>query len=190
MDKRNPDGPSSAQLIIHQRDQADRTIPLHGDGYRIGRDGPLEVSIDHPAVSRQHALLQRQGRQWILQDLDSTNGLWWKGRRVTQLELRDGDVVQFAPALDERAPFLQFNDAAGRRRHRIERWLGLLLLGCLGGGGALLLLSNLTMPIRGQLARVRGPVAIYDGKNQPLTSVDSSRHRELKSVNEFLPLAG
>ena len=189
MDKRNPDGPSSAQLIIHQSDQADRTIPLHGDGYRIGRDGPLEVSIDHPAVSRQHALLHRQGRrQWILQDLDSTNGLWWKGRRVSQLELRDGDVVQFAPALDERAPFLQFNDAAGRRRHRIERWLGLLLFGCLGGGGALLLLSNLTMPIRGQLARVRGPVAIYDGNNQPLTSVDSSRHRELKSVNGFSPL--
>lgn len=189
MDKRNPDGPSSAQLIIHQSDQADRTIPLHGDGYRIGRDGPLEVSIDHPAVSRQHALLHRQGRrQWILQDLDSTNGLWWKGRRVSQLELRDGDVVQFAPALDEKAPFLQFNDAAGRRRHRVERWLGLLLFGCLGGGGALLLLSNLTMPIRGQLARVRGPVAIYDGNNQPLTSVDSSRHRELKSVNGFSPL--
>ena len=189
MDKRNPDGPSSAQLIIHQSDQADRTIPLHGDGYRIGRDGPLEVSIDHPAVSRQHALLHRQGRrQWILQDLDSTNGLWWKGRRVSQLELRDGDVVQFAPALDEKAPFLQFNNAAGRRRHRIERWLGLLLFGCLGGGGALLLLSNLTMPIRGQLARVRGPVAIYDGNNQPLTSVDSSRHRELKSVNGFSPL--
>ena len=189
MDKRNPDGPSSAQLIIHQSDQADRTIPLHGDGYRIGRDGPLEVSIDHPAVSRQHALLHRQGRrQWILQDLDSTNGLWWKGRRVSQLELRDGDVVQFAPALDEKAPFLQFNDEAGRRRHRVERWLGLLLFGCLGGGGALLLLSNLTMPIRGQLARVRGPVAIYDGNNQPLTSVDSSRHRELKSVNGFSPL--
>ena len=189
MDKRNPDGPSSAQLIIHQSDQADRTIPLHGDGYRIGRDGPLEVSIDHPAVSRQHALLHRQGRrQWILQDLDSTNGLWWKGRRVSQLELRDGDVVQFAPALDEKAPFLQFNDAAGRRRHRVERWLGLLLFGCLGGGGALLLLSNLTMPIRGQLARVRGPVAIYDGNNQPLTSVDSSRHRELKSVNGFSTL--
>ncbi|QNI76643.1 transglycosylase domain-containing protein [Synechococcus sp. MVIR-18-1] len=189
MDKRNPDGPSSAQLIIHQSDQADRTIPLHGDGYRIGRDGPLEVSIDHPAVSRQHALLHRQGRrQWILQDLDSTNGLWWKGRRVSQLELRDGDVVQFAPALDEKAPFLQFNDAAGRRRHRVERWLGLLLFGCLGAGGALLLLSNLTMPIRGQLARVRGPVAIYDGNNQPLTSVDSSRHRELKSVNGFSPL--
>ena len=94
MDKRNPDGPLPAQLIIHQRDQLDRTIALHGDGYRIGRDGPLEVSIDHPAVSRQHALLQRQGRQWILQDLDSTNGLWWKGRRVMQLELRDGDVVE------------------------------------------------------------------------------------------------
>ena len=188
MDKRNPDGPYSAQLIIHQQDQAERTIPLHGDGYRIGRDGPLEVRIDHPAISRQHALLQRQGRHWILRDLDSTNGLWWKGRRVKQLELRDGDVVQFAPALEETAPYLQLIDAAGRRRHRIERWLGLFLLGCLGGGGALLLLSNITMPIRGQLARVRGPIAIYDGNDKPLASVDSSRHRELKSVNAFSPL--
>ena len=188
MDKRNPDGPSAAQLIVHQGGMPDRTLSLHGDGYRIGRDAPLEVSIDHPAISRQHALLQRKGRHWILQDLASTNGLWWKGRRVTQLELRDGDVVQFAPSQDQTAPFLQFIDTKGRRRHRLERWFGLILLGGLGGGGALLLLSMITMPIRGQLARVRGPLAIYDGNNQPLASVDSSRHRELKSVSAFSPV--
>lgn len=188
MDKQNPDLRPPAQLIIHQLDRTDRSIPLHGDCYRIGREGPLELTIDHPAVSRLHALLQRKGRQWILQDLDSTNGLWWQGRRVKQLELRDGDVVQFDPAVETTAPSLQFKCAAALQRHRLERWLGLLLLGCLGGSGILLVSSSISMPLRGQLARVRGPVAIYDGNNSPLASVDSSRHRELRSLNAFSPL--
>ncbi len=188
MGKRNPEARAIAQLIIHQPDQTDRMIPLHGDGYRIGREGPLELTIKHPAVSRQHAFLQRKGRHWILHDLDSTNGLWWKGRRVKTLELRDGDRVQFAPASDTGAPFLEFEQATQRHRHRFERSLGLVVLACLGGGGILLLLSTLNMPLRGQLARVRGPLAIYDGNNKPLASVDSSRHRELGSLSAFSPV--
>ena len=188
MVQRNPDGIALSQLILHQLDQPDRVIPLHGDGYRIGRDAALELAIDHPAVSRQHALLQRQGRKWILQDQGSTNGLWWKGRRVRELELRDGDRVHFAPASDPAAPVLQFDSAAGRQRNRLIRWMGCVLLGCLGTGGAVLVFSHFTMPIRGQLARVRGPVAIYDRNDKPLASVDSSRHRELQSLDAFSPV--
>ena len=71
-----------ALLTIHQQDRAERTLPLHGEGYRIGRDPDVEIRIDHAAVSRLHALLQKQGRHWILKDQGSTNGLWWQGRRV------------------------------------------------------------------------------------------------------------
>ena len=71
----------------------------------------------------------------------------YAGRRVKTLELRDGDRVQFAPASDTGAPFLEFEQATQRHRHRFERSLGLVVLACLGGGGILLLLSILNMPL-------------------------------------------
>ena len=86
-----------ALLTIHQQDRSERTLHLHGEGYRIGRDPDMEIRINHAAVSRLHALLQKQGRHWILKDQGSTNGLWWQGRRVQQLELQDGDRISFSP---------------------------------------------------------------------------------------------
>ncbi|MBL6798041.1 MAG: transglycosylase domain-containing protein, partial [Synechococcus sp. BS307-5m-G39] len=188
MAKLTPNQPAAARLTIHQHDRPDQTLHLHGEGYRIGRDHGLEICIEHPAVSRQHALLQKRKQQWCLVDQGSTNGLWWKGRRVREIELKDGDQISLAPATEAGAPSLQFENPADRGGQRIQRWLGIALLLALGGSGALLLLAGLDVPVRGRLATVRGPVAIYDGNNKPLDSVDSSRHRELATLSDFSPL--
>ena len=177
-----------ALLTIHQKDRAARSLQLHGEGYRIGRDADMEIRIDHAAVSRLHALLQKQGRHWILKDQGSTNGLWWQGRRVQQLELQDGDRISFAPAHDAENPWIAFEQPAQRRLQRIKRSLGISILCMLGCAGIVLTLAALNVPVRGRLASVRGPLAIFDGNNKPLKSVDSDRHRELKSVEAFSPL--
>ena len=65
-----------ALLTIHQRNHPDHTLQLHGEGYRIGRDAGMEIRIEQASVSRLHALLQKNGRHWILRDQGSTNGLW------------------------------------------------------------------------------------------------------------------
>ena len=188
---RGDPGPSSNpgqwQLLIHQGDQPDRCLTLHGSLYRIGRDQTLEIALDHSAVSRVHAVLERNGRRWRLKDLQSTNGLWWEGRRVQTLELRDGDRVALAPETDSGAPVLQFQHPAERRRRRLERSLAAVVLAGLGGGGLLLLLAAVTVPVRGRLAAVQGPIAIYDRNNTPLHSIDSSRHRELPALGSFSP---
>ena len=176
-----------AQLVVHQVDQPDRQIPLHGEGYRIGREDSMEVPLVHPAISRLHALLERQGGRWVLLDQNSTNGLWWRGRRVRELELRDGDRVALAPASEAGAPTLRFLNPAEQLSHRLSGLLGLLIASGLGIGGALLLLANLSVPVRGRLASVQGPIAIYDRTNQPIQSVESQRHRELASVKDFSP---
>ena len=177
-----------ALLTIHQKDRAARSLQLHGEGYRIGRDADMEIRIDHAAVSRLHALLQKQGRHWILKDQGSTNGLWWQGRRVQQLELQDGDRISFAPAHDAENPWIAFEQPAQRRLQRIKRSLGISILCMLGCAGIVLTLAAVNVPVRGRLASVRGPLAIFDGNNKPLKSVDSNRHRELKSVEAFSPL--
>ena len=177
-----------ALLTIHQRNHADHTIQLHGEGYRIGRDAGMEICIKQASVSRLHALLQKSGRHWILRDQGSTNGLWWQGRRVQELELQDGDRIGFAPAHEEEAPWISFQRPGQRLNQRIRRQLGIGILCCVGGAGLLICLAAFNVPVRGRLASVRGPLAIYDGNNKPLSSVDSSRHRELRTLGDFSPL--
>ena len=177
-----------ALLTIHQRNHPDHTLQLHGEGYRIGRDAGMEIRIEQASVSRLHALLQKNGRHWILRDQGSTNGLWWQGRRVQEMELRDGDRISFAPAQEEEAPWISFQRPGQRLNQRIRRQLGIGILCGVGGAGLLIALAAFNVPVRGRLASVRGPLAIYDGNNKPLSSVDSSRHRELRSLGDFSPL--
>ena len=176
------------RLIIHQPGYADRELALEGEGYRLGRDPNLEIPLDHRAVSREHALLIRCGNHWRLKDRQSTNGLWWKGHRIRDLDLRDGDRVCLAPASETGAPVLQFIHPSERLGHKLKQGLAMALLAALGGGGLLLALAALTVPVRGRLATVRGPIAIYDRNNTPLTSADSGRHRELPTLGSFSPV--
>jgi pSer/pThr/pTyr-binding forkhead associated (FHA) protein len=59
----------------------------------IGRLSDNSVMIDNPAVSNHHALVFRDGDQFIVEDLQSTNGTFVNGTRVSRQALRHGDVV-------------------------------------------------------------------------------------------------
>jgi hypothetical protein len=62
----------------------------------IGRSKDADLSIAAPEVSRIHALIWRQaGGAWI-HDLDSSNGTFVNGERISEvLEVLDGDVLTF-----------------------------------------------------------------------------------------------
>jgi adenylate cyclase len=44
-------------------------------------------------VSKEHASIERMGRDFILRDLGSSNGTFVNGRRVAELRLREGDEI-------------------------------------------------------------------------------------------------
>jgi adenylate cyclase len=44
-------------------------------------------------VSKEHATIERMGRDFILRDLGSSNGTFVNGKRVAELRLRDGDEI-------------------------------------------------------------------------------------------------
>jgi two-component system, cell cycle response regulator len=61
----------------------------------IGRAANADVRIDDDGVSRRHAKLVALGdARFRLVDLDSRNGTFVNGERVTDTELNDGDRVQ------------------------------------------------------------------------------------------------
>ncbi len=66
------------------------------DGWtRIGRSSTADIQLDHPTVSRRHALLVRTpaGELRALDDR-SLNGLFVNGERVEWAELEDGDELE------------------------------------------------------------------------------------------------
>ena len=175
-------------LLVQQLNQSERSIELHGDSYQLGRDNNADIPLIHPAISRLHARLVRCGRHWRLIDEQSTNGLWWQGRRIQEIELRDGDQIALAPASEPDAPQLIFRNPSDQNRRSPVNLIGLVIAITLTAGSGLLVVANLSVPVRGRLARVQGPIALYDRNDRPISSVDSERHNELKGLDSFSPL--
>ena len=175
-------------LLVEQLNQSERSIELHGDSYQLGRDNNADIPLIHPAISRLHARLVRCGRHWRLIDEQSTNGLWWQGRRIQEIELRDGDQIALAPASEPDAPQLIFRNPSDQNRRSRVNLIGLVIAITLTAGSGLLVVANLSVPVRGRLARVQGPIALYDRNDRPISSVDSERHNELKGLDSFSPV--
>ncbi|NBQ20682.1 MAG: FHA domain-containing protein [Synechococcaceae bacterium WB6_3B_236] len=178
----------AAELWVHQQGLESLRIPLYGEVYRIGRDPDGEVVINHGAVSKRHALLEKRGRHWLLTDNGSTNGLSWQGHKLHSLELRPGDRVRLGPSKEAELPELEFRQT---KRHPwlqlVGRQASAAGLGLAGFGMLLLAWGSLQVPVRGSLATVRGPLALYDRSNKPLSSVTSDGHRENQGLADFSP---
>ncbi len=56
----------------------------------IGRSKEADVQVNDPNVSRRHAEIRQEGATYWLVDLDSTNGVEVRGKRVKRLKLEDG----------------------------------------------------------------------------------------------------
>jgi penicillin-binding protein 1A len=163
-------------------------LSLVGGAYRIGRDPAAEVVINAAGVSLHHALLEQVGQGWVLSDLGSTNGLWWRGRRIQQLLLSDGDRISLAPPSAAAGTTLHFEQASLRRWILLRR-LGSGALAALAGAGLMLLaLGQLQVPLRGKVGGSRGPLLLYDGADRLLSGAQSQGHREQTSLTGYPPV--
>lgn len=77
-----------------------REFPLApGDNF-IGRDATVRVRLDHPSVSRRHAMIRIDGARAVVDDLNSRNGTFVDGRRIESDaigELHDGSILGIGP---------------------------------------------------------------------------------------------
>ncbi len=64
----------------------------------VGRDEDNDIPIAEPSVSRRHASIERRGTDFIIRELQSTNGVWRGQERIRELKLRDGDVLRLGHA--------------------------------------------------------------------------------------------
>ncbi len=74
--------------------EALRRWPVSQGEIRIGRRSDLPVSLQHPSVSREHAVIERAGDALKIHDLGSRNGTTVNGERlVGERELHAGDRI-------------------------------------------------------------------------------------------------
>lgn len=99
----------AAAAPVHLEDRDEPRVVVHtpaktwevslANGHAaIGRDPAADVVIDHAAVSRRHAVIERTAGGFVLRDLNSRNGTWLGDRRVTQIAMRSGDSARIGPA--------------------------------------------------------------------------------------------
>jgi hypothetical protein len=71
-----------------------RTTKLVKDRLTLGRGGSSDVELDASGVSREHAVLTRQGPVYAVADAKSTNGTFLNGVRVEHAALGVNDVLR------------------------------------------------------------------------------------------------
>ena len=60
----------------------------------IGRDPSCELMLDNLGVSRRHVQLREVGELYVVEDLNSTNGVFVDTRRVTTAQVSPGDEIK------------------------------------------------------------------------------------------------
>ncbi|MFP2924915.1 adenylate/guanylate cyclase domain-containing protein [Pyxidicoccus sp. 3LG] len=79
------------QIVMNPGQSDEQVFPL-GEGVTfIGRDVENQIAVLHRSLSRQHARLDTAGGKVVLTDLQSKNGTFVGGARVTRRELQYGE---------------------------------------------------------------------------------------------------
>jgi pSer/pThr/pTyr-binding forkhead associated (FHA) protein len=71
------------------------THELAEETITVGRLSDNDLVIDDPSISSHHAELVHKDGDYVLKDLQSTNGTKVNGEKGTQWDLQDGDVIIF-----------------------------------------------------------------------------------------------
>jgi len=67
--------------------------PIDQDRFVIGRGSQnTDLTIRDGNISRQHCAIIRRNNTWYLKDLDSTNGVEYRGNRIESKRIEEGDV--------------------------------------------------------------------------------------------------
>lgn len=164
--------------------------PLLGDRYLLGRSSKsCDIVVRNPVVSQVHLALDRYGRSgknFLIKDEGSTNGIYRGKRRLESLVLRHGDVLTIGPPELAASVRLQY--------HNPPPWYIKAIRYALYGAGGLTALivliigiEWLKVPVIPLPVGVQGPVVVYSIEETPLRQPRTTAHRELKNLSDFSP---
>src|SRR5215510_6565177 len=84
-----------ARLVLLSEGFAGRTYDLKTDTTTVGRVSDNAFEIPEASVSSHHAEIVLKGSDILIRDLNSTNGTFINGERITEAVLKPGEILRF-----------------------------------------------------------------------------------------------
>lgn len=84
-------GPT-ARIVYVSPDGMETDFVLEGKT-TVGRHPSNEIRLNDREISKQHAVIEQLGSDWIIRDLQSSNGTFVNNRRVREARLQHGDEL-------------------------------------------------------------------------------------------------
>ncbi len=85
--------------LIGLGEWSSREHRLQSSDISVGSARENDLAIDHPTVSRKHAILRHQNGRYSVTDLDSSNGTFVNGQRIKRpVLIQPGDEISFGAA--------------------------------------------------------------------------------------------
>jgi general secretion pathway protein A len=103
-----------ARVLLATAGQTVTELELFPGRLIIGRTPANDLQIDSRFVSRHHCQIVTTSQSCVIEDLNSTNGIFLHSKRVRYHNLNDGDVVTIGQHE------LLYIDERARHRHNIE----------------------------------------------------------------------
>jgi pSer/pThr/pTyr-binding forkhead associated (FHA) protein len=84
------------RLVMRTGPTPGKVVDLTEESYTIGREPSNDIPINDSEISRKHARVSRQGDNYAVEDLGSTNGTFVNGQRLMGPHtLKPGEIVSF-----------------------------------------------------------------------------------------------
>jgi len=83
-----------AKLVIQNQGMMGRVHELNVDRTAIGRVEDNTFQIPDPSVSSHHCEAQLRGSEILIRDLNSTNGSFINGEKITEQILKPGQILR------------------------------------------------------------------------------------------------
>src|ERR1700742_3784886 len=96
----------SVAIVSYSDSRIQHRVVLDRESTSIGRSLEQDIVLSDVLVSRQHAVITREGNAWILLDQNSTHGTYLNSVRIHQANLKPGDVVQIGSLKGKKLTFL------------------------------------------------------------------------------------
>ncbi len=87
--------PESGCLVVIYGEDMGRRVQVTSEPLIIGRSPQCDVQVDQESVSRNHCRIRREGDEFMVRDLDSTNGTYVNDDLIeAEARLRHGDQLK------------------------------------------------------------------------------------------------
>lgn len=81
------------KVMLKFKEAVLKEIQLDKEVITIGRNPNNDIHIDNPAVSGSHAKIINEGGRISIEDVNSTNGTFINGKRISKSALNNNDVI-------------------------------------------------------------------------------------------------